>query len=341
MELGRIFNGIINAFIGEGKPVALTQDQLAQTSAHLTNPAMRVALPASFPTLLGSDKTYAILEMLRRELKEKHGTTLEEAGRINIVYPRKHPLKFPRHDNTADFAAKKTWHALKRAKPDVEWVFANSLNELERLGRSENQTSIHALTAKQEYVVYDPMQEAPAFRFGQAGNTKKEFFLMVDSGFEQGTTMANLFSFIEANGGAVLGAAVNQPNHKLQQRDTSVFNDRKNRASLRPEFNDASRNTGRLAQMALAFSDSAKRGGMDLTPQQALDLFEEKLNKVGNTIFAMTDGEASRIIRTVKGTYDKPMSFSNVIRALDAKAAELNPQKPQSAPKLQLQGAMA
>ncbi len=340
MFFSRILNGVINAIAADEKPVP-TDDALRVTTASLTNTFIRVEIPASFPPVIDTDNQFTLLQMIEKELGDKHGTTLSEAGRINIVYPRKHPLKFPGHDNTAELEAMKVWHMLQRAKPEVEWVIANALNELHKLGRTGNQTSIHALTAKQEYVVYDnATQQGAVFRFGQAGNNKKEYFIMIDSGFEQGTTMANLLSFIEANGGAVLGAAVSdQKINTLQQKNTSIFDNNGLRAGLRAEFNDASRNIGRLAEMALAFSASAKRDGMDMSPQQALDLFEEKLNKTGNSVFSMTDGEASRVIGTVQGSYDAPLSFRQVIRALDDKAAELEPKKTKPAPQLQSKGA--
>lgn len=321
MFFSRIFNSVINAIAPDEKPVP-TDDALRVTSANLTNPFMRVEISASFPPVIDTDNVFLLLKMIERELGDKHGTTLSDAGRINIVYPRKHPLKFPKHDNTAEFEAMKVWHMLQRAKPEVEWVFGNALNELHKLGRTANQTSIHALTAKQEYVVYDdaPQQGAP-LRLGQPDNGKKEFFIMIDSGFEQGTTMANLLSYIEANGGAVLGAAVSdQKQNTLQQKNTSVFDNNAERAGLRAEFNDASRNTGRIAEMALAFAASARQDGLDITPQQAVDMFEQRLNKLGNSVFAMTDGEASRIIRTVKGEDAQTMSFQQVICVLDEKA---------------------
>lgn len=321
MFFSRIFNGVINAIAPDEKPVP-TDDALRATSASLSNPFTRVEISASFPPVIDTDNAFLLLKMIERELGDKHGKTLSEAGRINIVYPRKHPLKFPKHDNTAEFEAMKVWHMLQRAKPEVEWVFGNALNELHKLGRTGNQTSIHALTAKQEYVVYDnaPQHGAP-LRFGQPENDKKEFFIMVDSGFEQGTTMANLLSFIEANGGSVLGAAVSdQKLNTLQQKNTSIFDDNAVRAALRAEFNDASRNTGRIAEMALAFSASARQGGLEITPQQAIDMFEARLNKLGNSVFAMTDGEASRIIRTVTSDDDQAMSFQQLISALDDKA---------------------
>ncbi|MDI1226996.1 MAG: hypothetical protein PSY14_04850 [bacterium] len=318
MFFSRILNGVINAIAPDEKPVP-TDDALRVTSASLTNPATRVEIPALFPPVIDTDNQFTLLQMIEKELGDKHGTTLSEAGRINIVYPRKHPLKFPGHDNTAEFEAMKVWHMLQRAKPEVEWVFANALNELHKLGRTGNQTSVHALTAKQEYVVYDnATQQGASFRFGQPGNDKKEFFIMIDSGFEQGTTMANLLNFIEANGGAVLGAAVSdQKSNTLQQKNTSIFDNNAERAGLRAEFNDVARNTGRVAEMALAFSASALRDGKDISPQQAIDMFEEKLNKVGNSVFAMTDGEASRMIQTVKGSDEKSVPFLQVLRSLD------------------------
>ncbi len=314
----------LDAVWWRGKGVPLTAEQLAATASTLTNPAARVEIPADFPRLLLLTDRDRILKALDRELRDKHKTTLNKVGRINIVYPHKHPLKFPRHQNNADKYARDAWYALEGGARQVEWVLGSSLVELVRLDRSEIRTSVHALSGKQEYALYDAAQENPSLQFGKPGNDKKEYFLIVDSGFDQGTTLANLMSFITANGGTVLAAAVPNPDAgQLQQQ--KAFTDNEGlllETSLRPEFLDASRNTGRLPQMAKAFADSASKSGKDWTPQQALDMFEEKLNKLGNSVFALTDGEAARVIESVSDErYLFHTPFIEMLEQLDKKAA--------------------
>lgn len=307
----------------QGKGIPLTAEQLGATSSTLTNPQNRVEIPADFPRLLLLTDRDQIIKALDRELREKHNTTLAGAGRINIVYPHKHPLKFPRHQNNAEKYAREAWYALEGGARQVEWVLGSSLVELVRLDRSEIRTSVHALAGKQEYVLYEGAQDSPPMKFGKPGHDKKEYFLIVDSGFDQGTTLANLMSYITANGGTVLAAAVPSPDAGLlQQQDTSGNGELLLETSLRPEFLDASRNTGRLPQMAKAFADSARKSGKDWTPQQALDLFEEKLNKVGNSVFALTDGEAARVIESVsEELYLFYAPFTEMLEQLDKKAA--------------------
>lgn len=306
------------------KEVQLTPEQLAQTASTLVNPGLRAELPADFPRILLLTDIAAVRNALDEQLREKHKTTLRDVGRINIAYPHKHPLKFPRHQNNAEQYARDAWYALEGADRKVEWVLGASLTELVRLDRSENQSSVHALTGKQEYVLYDALQQSPRFTFGKPGNTGREFFLLVDSGFEQGTTLANLYSFITLNGGIVLGAAVPNPSAgSLQQESGARCEPDDHEAGLRPEFMDAARNTGRVPQMALAFAESARREGLDWTPQQSLDLFEAALNKNGNSVFALTEGEAVRIIETVgQSPYHFSMPFPKLLEGLDAKAAQ-------------------
>ena len=133
-------------------------------------------------------------------------------------------------------------------------------------------------------------------------------------------------------GAATLVFFANQKSNTLQQKNTSIFDNNAERAGLRTEFNDVARNTGRVAEMALAFSASALRDGKDISPQQAIDLFEEKLNKVGNSVFAMTDGEASRMIQTVKGSDEKSVPFLQVLRSLDEVAGTGKKGAPKPAP---------
>lgn len=314
---------IKNALPWANKEVPLTQEQLAQTASTLTNPGLRLELPTDFPRLLLLTDIAAIRSGLDAVLREKHKTTLREAGRVNIVYPHKHPLKFPKHQNNADKYARDAWYALEGADRKVEWVLGASLTELVRLDRSENQSSVHALTGKQEYALYDALQQSPRFTFGAPGNTRKEYFLMVDSGFEQGTTLANLYSFITANGGIVLAGAVPNPSAgSLQQDPGARCEPDDHAANLRPEFMDAARNTARLPQMALAFAESAEREGLIWTPQQSLDLFEAALNKHGNTVYGLTDGEAVRIIETVgPSPYHFSMPFPKLLEGIEAKPA--------------------
>src|SRR5690606_1580800 len=137
-----------------------------------------------------------------------------------------------------------------------------------RLGRSEDQSSVHALTARQIYRVADNPQQEKPFQFKNAETGKPEFFLVLDACVEQGTTLANFMSYITLQGGHVLAAVANNE-QRLVQRATAT---KAERVLVSEAFRDPSRNTGRLVQLAETFSKSAKRDGIDLSPSKCLDI---------------------------------------------------------------------
>lgn len=311
-------------------------ERIAEASQSLTSHGMRIDLRADFPEIQNGSKGAELIKTLKAELK-KRGTSLKEVGRIHLAYPHKNPDLFPGHYDSALGVVQNVRMLLEKSAPDVQWIQLDNLVESVRLGRSEDQTSVHALTARQVYEVYPSNPDAPV-PFVTQENGKKEFFLVVDTGAEQGTTYANLLSFIEQSGGEVLAAVANY-NYGSHLRQVRPHDDEKLRAEaeLKPEFNDPARNTGRLAQLALAFAKSAKSTGQNWTPAESIEMFEEKLNKVGNSVFALTDGEAERIIKTVDGSYYRPSSFVEILGGLDKKAAEFEAeeQKPQGLPRVQ------
>lgn len=301
-------------------------EQIEAASASLTNPDMRVELPAGFPPQLSSSDAKALIKALEAEL-EKHGTTLGEVGHINIAYPHKHPGLYRGHYNSASDVVRGVKADLMIAEPGVAWLPVDGLVERVKLGRSENQTSVHALTAQQVYDIHAPDQKTP-LPFGPARDGKKEFFIVVDTGAEQGTTYANMISFILHNGGAVLAAVAGwSAGAHLRQVAPENDTDLRRQAGLKAEFNDASRNTGRLAEMALAFASSARESGKDWTPAQCLEMFEEKLRAAGNSVFAMTNGEAERLINTVNNEYLHPATFVEILDQLDKRAAAMKAAK--------------
>lgn len=302
-------------WIGIGKP---TPAQLLAASESLTNPAMRVVAPDGFPEVIKERDTKRLLELIETELREKYHTSLQEAGHINIVYPHKDPRLFPYYKNHAEYFVEDLVEALTYTARDTEWRRIDALTELVHLDRSGNQKCDHAMGDNQLYACdpeADPKTPFPL----PVGEGKREFFILADWMIEQGTTIANLNSFVTANGGTVL-AAVSAGGTSLRQIAPHNNAELIKQAGLRPEFNDASANTGMLPKMALAFARAAKEEGSDMTPQQALDQFEERLNKLGRSVFTMTHNEVGHAINTVTIRGEMQMTFSELLKRLERKA---------------------
>lgn len=296
-----------------------------------SNPARRRPIRGDFPEAIAS-AAYSdeeILAVIDAELK-KHGTTLRGVARINIAYPHKHPVRRPDHDNKATDDTVSFTERLGRAAPEIRWAMADALYEERHLARSLDQSSLHALTARQKFDVDQSLQAEP-LAFKSPGG-KKEFFILYDHGIDQGTTLANLMNYIEHNGGAVLAAGSPYFRAHLAQKP-SLY-------SAKAAFNNAAYYQGRIPDLALAFSRSTrepiirsdlvnqKTGGLlhaikgraELTPQECADAFEAALSRHGNSLFALTDGECTRLINTVSGYWDKgpERNFGDVLGRLQA-----------------------
>lgn len=261
------------------------------TAGGLANPEARMEIPADFPQAISPYSAQEALQVITREL-EKRGTTLDETTRINIAYPHKHPGLYPTHHNSAEQRAHAFKERMQKVAPQIDWVIAEALVERLRLGRSENQSSFYALTCKQEFDIYLKGQKHP-FYFADK-DRGREFFVIVDNTIEQGTTIISMMSYIHHNGGDVLMVQGDRHSDIAQKRTPSNDNAT---ASLSPEFNDVTRNTGRLSELATAFSRSARREGKVVSPQDALKQFNDALQLHGNSVFSVTDGEALHLLK--------------------------------------------
>lgn len=305
---------------GSSKPVHIGPEKLADTTKPIkdwTQPDHRIELPRDFPMPLGHGSSLAsIADVIDKELK-KNGTSLEQVDRIHVVFPHKHPGLFPDHfDNARGYAADFI-NKMKNAggvAGKIIWGMANELVETKKLGRSEDQSSVHALTAKQEYVFFNP-QAAQTSTLATMGDNRKEFFVVVDAMSEQGTTFANLINHIRHNGGVVV-ATVGA--NRLLQEPSDAYLQRE--AHLPSKFMDPNRNTGRLPELALALAASAKRSGQDWTPEQCLEKFETALQKNGNSVYAMTNGEVGRVIASVSGRHETSETFMRMLNRLESRS---------------------
>lgn len=280
-------------------------------SAGLTNPSARMEIPVDFPQAISPYSADEALEVIEREL-DKRGTTLEGAGRINIAYPHKHPGLYPGHHNSAEVRAFAFQERMLKIAPHVDWNVAESLVERVRLGRSENQTSFYALTCKQQFDIY-PQGQKDQLYFADK-NRGREFFVIVDSTIEQGTTIVNLMNYIHHNGGDVLMVQGDRHIDIAQKR--VVANDNAT-SQIGPEFNDIARNSGRLRELATAFSRSASRQGRVISAQDALKQFNDALIPHGNSVFSITDGEAAHLLKDLDTGKEK---FTELVEQLQRTA---------------------
>lgn len=227
----------------------------------------RLPLPAGFPALvdLAGDTRY-LVEAVHAALKVAGYAEDQLPSRINIAYPHKDPELFPHHDNRASKTVRDTYIRLKDAMPDVDWRVAEDICETRSLMRSKNQDSVYALTMQQIF-----NQNTLKTNFKTEFNDS--VFIVVDHCSEQGTTLANLISFIRRRGGTVLFTAVDDIDFSISRSLVNTHID----------------------ELGQVFGASA---GID--PSDALDRFDKALRLHGATVDALTDGETLRLIHTVR-----------------------------------------
>ncbi len=264
----------------------------------VTNPPGRREIRPDFPRsfdrhLVGDMDSLAVI--VRNEL-DKQNSSLGDVKSIYIAYPHKHPKMFPDHRIMNDEGIDALKNKLKSRLPQIDFCFADSIVETVHLARSDNQRSLHALTKKQVYEIYKESsfftQESPNPFVFSKGDCSNPHFIIFDHGIEQGTTIANMMSFLEHNGGRVLATASKKSVDFVQIDTRSKHTE----INLVGEFANPNRNTGRLPQLAAAFFSSAGGNYEEYaTPQKCIEVFEGALNGIGHSVFALTDGECERL----------------------------------------------
>ncbi|MDD9900029.1 MAG: hypothetical protein OXT65_03535 [Alphaproteobacteria bacterium] len=302
------------------------------TGRQLTNPDMRVELPKDFPPIsdmCGSDD--AFLRTLKAALAARN-IAETEVKRINVAYSHKHLGHHPGHSNHARREAVIAENILLKALPNAEVIRADAICETVHLKRSSYQESTAALTKKQVFDVHLVSQEEPLPFVEEPLGTEKELFVVVDGYCEQGSTLANMISYIHHNGGDVLMAATGggceyAGNHLARYEKpkvTALFE----KVELSAPFNDANRNTARFKEMAVAFSKSScTMAGDIMSPQACMEAFEAALNRHNNSVFVLTDGECRRVIETVEMRTSRgdDMSFRDILSYLNRTAPKTGP----------------
>ena len=264
----------------------------AATFRTLENPPARLKLPATLTETIGFNDAEIFLEKLKKPLRA-HGVRLEHLERLNIAYPHKHPAV--EGNDKALGEARMLRGALKRACPGVAFPLAAAIHETVHLGRSEDQSVLHALTGKQTYAV-DPSLQTEPLPFIEHGHNRPECFVIVDWTMAQGTTIANLASYITHNGGHVIAAVVpDYGGEPIAQRASCT------RDELRRVFHYAS-------------CDLSGQYG----PDECVDLFDAALQKHGRSLATLTHNEFKRLQNTVD--WDSKMFF-NLLNDLGMNAA--------------------
>lgn len=313
--------------LGATVPLDDPQDSKSEKQGRriITNPPGRRELRACFPQPVshfnpGSNWCKLLYKQIREELGA-NGMDGPDDRTIYIAHPHKNPQIHPGHLNyiITDHVRK-----LKQECPKINWVSSDEIVENRHLDRSSNQTSLHALAGWQEYTILgDPAQSPFACE-------QEPLFIVIDSAIDQGTTIANFISYLEHNGGKVVGVVASDKD--LVQKDTRGHY---RHVKLSDKFIDPARNTGRLKELADTFVDSASRGRFlglgapKLSHEGTMRHFESTLNTIGHSALALTDGECERIITTLRKGKDgnnKPLCFprfmSELKRIIQNTAAE-------------------
>ena len=274
----------------------------------LENPPARVAIADDFPKVLDRYEPKECLKALDRQLK-KRGASLGDVGHITIAYPHK-TLKDKDYHNGAHSIAKTLAADLEKHCPHVNWILADAIHETVKLGRSEDQTSLHALKGRQIYAVDPDVQHVRLPFIETSFRPDREFFIVTDGCIEQGTTLANLISYITHNGGDVLAAMARNEVWLQQQESESKI-----------KLQDPSMQKGRIPDLARAFHASARKDRLAVTPDRCVEIIEAGLQACGNSLHALTDGECTRIINSLDGNYYHDWSFRDAVRDLGQSAA--------------------
>ncbi len=270
----------------------------------VTNPPTRREIRPDFPNTFDVrlDRSMdSLVSLIENKLSEK-SSSLQNIERVYIVYPQKHPKRFPGYQDKNSGVPFILSLLLKYHFPKISWPLADSVVETVSLNRSFDQGSFHALTGKQVYEVYEKKRFCSLFSsqnpfVTSKGECSNPHFIIFDHVVEQGTTAANMMSFLEHNGGEVLAVASHINPTPLVQKDTRS---KYPNTHLYGEFSNPLRNTGRLPELAFAFCSSMKGRYEDYeTPQKCMEAFEKALNGMGHSVFALTDGECKRLRENV------------------------------------------
>ena len=291
----------------EDRSLSLTAAQLSAVERSLTNPDIRVPLRADFPPVLSFGNPAELLGMITAELA-KCGETLGSVGELTIAYPNKDPRVFPGYSNgKGEIASHEAIRALKQAWKQagnkgalpVKLLRAGMISETAYLDRSHNQGSLHALTMRQQYAARRPLfgKQIPFLSADHAD--KKHYFIIADQYIEQGTTVANLASYITHNGGHVL-AAVHHNDAGAALVPQNAFGPFEGQHTELKGVFAAAANNRSLAALGFFLARSAERDGLTVSRDEALQKTEDAINPYGHSLTALTHTETQRLIQSLQ-----------------------------------------
>lgn len=285
---------------GEDRSVRLSAARLVAVERSLTNPQVRVALRSDFPPVLSHDEPRALLETLVRELA-RQGQTPDTVGEVTVVFPNKDPYLFLTHSNgkgeTASWqtinAIKAAWKQVYGTKMPFKLNRCGLISETAHLNRSNNQQHVlHALEHRQQYVARRPLLgQTPSFLSADHAS-RQHYFIIADAYIEQGTTVANLASYLSHNGGHVLAAVHRAPSGQPLVADRAL--------SLTDGFAAAAGQGKVLKALGRHLASAAGRECKDISPLQALEDIEACVNARGHSLAALTHAEMTRLMRGLR-----------------------------------------
>ena len=260
----------------------------------LENPASRLCIPATFPAGLDIDVMPGeIMRGIEAGLAAS-GIHIRDIKRINIAYSHKHPSR--QAHNKAESVAYDLRRRLQAARPEISWPIASGIYEEKQLFRSGNQGSRYALTKSQSFAVDISLQEEP-LPFLEEGNGEKEYFIIVDNYVEQGTTLANWYSFLAHNGAHII--AVADSNFRVAGSRYLAQLGASGAARGEGSYPDAPYDCGRLPDIGRAFVRLGIDSGAPVSAQKALACFDQALQPYGVSLFSMTNVECTRLIENL------------------------------------------
>lgn len=273
----------------------------------LENPPARLPLAPHLAFTAAHDDARGLLADIRRALRGL-GDSLAKTDQIAIAYPHKHP-RDAYHENRANTHALRLKSALELACRHMSFPLASSIYETVKLGRSEDQSVLHALTGRQTFAV-DPALQDETLPFLSAQPPARSYFIIVDWTAIQATTVANLASYLTHNGGTVLAVATGNPGHRLAQSEDALMKNNHLPSGLR---------AGMVPDIAAAFTRATAH---KLTPSACVQQVENALKPHGRSLSTLTVAEGEALISAID---NGDLTFNALLAGLESRAVHSLP----------------
>lgn len=246
----------------------------------LDNPARRLRLPDHLKQVQSA--CWLNEENLAATM-ESAGLDITRVNRINIAWPQKHP--HTGHYNAALEPAQQLKARLATLFPSKDIVLAHAIYETQKLNRSESQNPTETFTRKQFFKTDTDLQEQE-MPFLRADTPADEAFILSDWTVSQGTTLANLASFILHNGGRII--ALTTPHTR-----SDYLADWRPPVPDTPEYN-LWNGKGTRERLADSFMDSVA-GTCDYTADECFALMDKALGRHGLALDLLTRNEVGAL----------------------------------------------